>query len=51
MPRAIAASRSGVGPEGSETARRLKALRDLFDQGLITAVEYDAKRREIIGSL
>lgn len=51
-PRVVATSRpGGVSGEGSGTARQLRALRDMFDQGLISAVEYDSKRREIFGRL
>ncbi|MBP0447848.1 SHOCT domain-containing protein [Roseomonas sp. SSH11] len=44
-------SRPNHGAEGDNTARRLKTLRDLFDEGLLSAVEYDAKRKEILGRL
>lgn len=38
-------------PEAEEVARKLQALTVLKDSGLITASEYEAKRREIIDSL
>jgi hypothetical protein len=50
-PRALPSSQSARSDEGSDTARQLRSLRDLFDQGLISAVEYDNKRREILGRL
>lgn len=34
-----------------DLAAKLKKLKDLHDQGLITAEEYEAKRKEILGGL
>jgi hypothetical protein len=39
-------------PEGPENvARRLEQLKKLFDGGLITKEQYDAKQKEILGAL
>ena len=38
-------------PPPSPTAERLKQLEELFKSGAITKDEYDAKRKEILGSL
>ncbi len=38
-------------PVGGDAEQRLKTLKRLFDQGLITAEEYQRKRQEIIQSL
>jgi hypothetical protein len=50
-PRVLPSSPPGSAGGSSDTARQLRSLRDLFDQGLISAVEYDNKRREILGRL
>lgn len=38
-------------PVPQSTAERLKKLEELFKSGAITKDEYDAKRKEILGSL
>ena len=43
--------RDGDGPAGDDPADRLATLRQLRDQGLITAAEYEAKRAEILSRL
>lgn len=36
---------------GGDTAQQLRALKDLFDQGLISATEYDQKRRDLLSRI
>lgn len=43
--------RDGDGPAGDDLAERLATLRQLRDQGLITAAEYEAKRAELLSRL
>jgi Short C-terminal domain len=43
--------RDGDGPGGDDPAERLERLKALYDQGLITAAEYQAKRAEIVSGL
>lgn len=50
-PRAVSSSRPVAGADASGAPQRLRALRDLLDQGLISAAEYETKRRQILGSL
>lgn len=38
-------------PEGADVPRRLEQLKKLFDGGLITKEQYDAKQKEILGAL
>ena len=42
----VAFGKKYIGPE-----ERLRKLRELYDQRLITEEEYEAKRREILGEL
>ena len=45
------ATASPAQPPAGDPAERLKRLKDLRDQGLITAEEYDRKRQEIVQGL
>lgn len=38
-------------PQAEDPEERLRKLRELYDQRLITEEEYEAKRREILGEL
>lgn len=38
-------------PSGNDAAARLRQLQSLYDQGLITDEEFEAKRQEILGDL
>ena len=48
---ARAAETAAAKPVPQSTAERLKKLDELFKSGAITKDEYDAKRKEILGSL
>lgn len=52
-PAAPAASGAPQGPAGAqnEYERRLKVLQGLYEMGLITREEYEAKRKEVLGQL
>lgn len=41
----------GGGAPGDDSAAKLRRLKELFDQGLITQSEYDAKKAEILSRL
>ena len=46
-----AAAKSGGNDEGGDVKEALRKLTQLFNDGLITTVEYDAKRAEILNRL
>ena len=46
-----AAGNSGGGDEGGDVKEALRKLTQLFNDGLITTAEYDAKRAEILNRL
>jgi len=48
---AAAAPAKTAKPAGGDTVARLSKLKKLYDQGLITEEEYDAKRKKILESL
>lgn len=44
----VAAGLGNIGSGSDDPALKLKKLKDLFDQGLITSDEYEAKKKEIL---
>lgn len=42
---------SGKAEETGDPAQRLKKLKDLLDEGLITKEDYDSKKAEILAAI
>jgi membrane protease subunit (stomatin/prohibitin family) len=51
MAGAVASPVTAAAPDGDDAATKLKKLKSLLDQQLITQAEYDAKKKEILASL